>query len=212
MLEKNIFNIALSCSLVWHLLGGQAVKIVGPARLTAQQFTSINFWGCILESVDYNFPDENIEGEIEAPKETENEVYEKHTADKFSDVQKKSIPLAKLSTKASPKVTIEMPDSDKFLISEEFISELKRSLLLKPKLPEYPAWAKKIGSDFEIELKFLILPDGTIGKVEKITSSGYPELDEIGVRYMRKWKFISLPADKPQIEQWANIKLNFKLQ
>ncbi len=79
-------------------------------------------------------------------------------------------------------------------------------------MPLYPEWVKEIGNDFELQFRFLILPEGSVSTVEKIISSGYPELDEIGARYMRRWKFMPVPEESPQEVQWEVIKLIFKLQ
>ena len=99
--------------------------------------------------------------------------------------------------------------SEELEISESIQGELKRSVLVKPALPVYPEWAKELGNYFEIELKFLIMPDGTVGTVDKLTSAGYTELYEIGIRYIRKWKFMPLPQGAKPLEQWGTIKLVF---
>jgi len=191
------------------------VTIVWPGKLCRKHFASVNFWGSILESVDYgsvysglNKPQENSQQENQPVIKTRRSDKE----DDYSRLKKESIPLAKLSAEETAKVKRGIPALERFSISEEVNGELKRSVLVKPKLPEYPEWAKKLGSDFEVELKFLILSDGTVGTVDKITSSGYPELDEIGIRYIRKWKFMALPDGAAQDKQWATIKLNFKIK
>lgn len=214
MIEKNIFNIALSCSLVWHLVGGQAVTIVWPTRLSRQQFATVNFWGSILESVDYN----SLYSDLDKPEESQAQdspvVKNRRgsTKDDSNIPKKESIPLAKLSAEETPKVKIGFSRPEQFSIAEQVNGDFKRSVLVKPELPEYPEWAKELGTDFEVELRFLVLPDGTIGTVDKVTSSGYPELDEIGVRYIRKWKFMALPDNAVQDVQWASIKLIFKIK
>ncbi len=56
MRKKNFFSVALSCSLIWHLLGMQAVSIVWPAKIIEQKFSEINFWGAIVESAGSRNP------------------------------------------------------------------------------------------------------------------------------------------------------------
>jgi len=99
----------------------------------------------------------------------------------------------------------------KWDITASILDEITpRSIIFKPESPEYPAWAKSLGSEFEIELKFSILPDGTVGIIEKVISSGYPEIDEIGMRYIRKWKFMPLTKNALPQHQWGIIKLFFR--
>jgi len=217
MQDKSIYTIALSCSLVWHLLGVQAVHIIWPQQLMPQKFAAINFWGTILENTDFNAaggpsenlqPAENAKGKQIALNQDKTEVPDSG----FDIMEKKPLPLTELSEKDAPKVLVDIPLKEQFLLAVKMEEEFKRSVFFKPDLPAYPEWAKKLGNYFEVQLKFLILPDGTVANVEKITSSGYPELDEIGVRYIRKWKFMSLPAQADQKEQWGVIKLVFKLR
>lgn len=218
MLGKNIFNIALSCSLIWHLLGVQVVGILWPVDLVKPNFATINFWGPILESPSLNSGWLDVESAAESrknrklPSKADKVTTELTQVVSFNELEKETLPLSELSEKATPEVFLDIPTQDKFLVKETIEGQLKRSVLIKPELPEYPKWAKELDTDFEIKLKFLILPDGTVGVVEKITSSGYPELDELGMRYIRRWKFLSLPAEAVQEEQWVIIKLFFKLQ
>ncbi|MBU1045414.1 MAG: TonB family protein [Candidatus Omnitrophica bacterium] len=210
--EKKIFAFALSFSLVWHLIGGEAVHIVWPEKIAEHKFTAINFWGSLhdLSSLDTGDADnpKNIQerkldpiAEQAMPKNME-----------FNVLTKEALPVSELSQKKDPEINNDSVIKEEFHIGESLKGGLQRSILVKPALPVYPEWAKELGNYFEVELKFLILADGTVGAVEKVTSAGYPELDEIGIRYIRKWKFMPLPEGiKPQ-EQWGTIKLVFNLK
>jgi len=215
MLEKNIFNIALSCSLIWHFFGVQAVDIVWPQRLIKPKFAAVSFWGPILENPSFS-PDEVVAASDEKEPELKSLINQDKSEpadlDSFDTLEKESLPLTKLSKKTTPDIKTDILDERKFLVTEKLDEQIQRTIIHKPGLPLYPAWAKELSTDFEIELKFLILPDGTIGNVEKISSCGYPELDEIGVRYVRNWKFMALSADRPQQGQWGVIKLIFRSQ
>jgi len=214
MLEKKVFTIALSCSLIWHLLGVQAVNIVWPVEFFPVKFAPINFLGAILEQTNLDNLDKD-QLFIDKNDDTSDTLLSKPAQDLQYDqteIKKSSLSTADLSEKDIPDVLFELKSSEQFIVKEEIGVELERGILFKPGLPVYPDWARELGSDFEIQLKFLILPDGIVGNVENITSSGYPELDEIGVRYVRKWKFMPLSIEASQTEQWGIIKLVFKLQ
>ncbi|MFH1459294.1 MAG: energy transducer TonB [Candidatus Omnitrophota bacterium] len=215
---KNIFGIALSCSVLWHLLSVQAVNIVWPDKLISHNFTAINFLGEILEKSEYTQADLNKLNSLQKNVKTEEKLIPNAKPEEIlfnterRQLKKESLPLSELSQKSVPEIVFDITDNKQFLVLEKIDDKNKRSVLFKPELPEYPDWAKEWGHYFEVELKFLILPDGTVANVEKNTSSGYPELDEIGVRYIRKWKFVPLLIDQTQAEQWGTIKLVFKLQ
>ncbi|MBU4305150.1 MAG: energy transducer TonB [Candidatus Omnitrophica bacterium] len=214
MVEKNIFVIALSCSILWHILSVQIVTVVWPTYSKRPSFAAVNFLGPMVETVDVTaehfMPQEQEEtaGALVAPKDTALE----NAQPAVPLAEKMPLPLGQLSPRSSPEPELGVASGKGFLVAEVVGTHVKRPVLFKPNLPDYPQWARNLGSDFEIQLKFLILPDGTVGTVEKVTSSGYPELDEIGVRYVRKWKFIALADDAAQQEQWGLIKLFFKLQ
>lgn len=201
--EKNIFAIALSFSLAWHLVGGEAFHIIWPEKLAERKFTQINFWGSLLEENRVNLKNKQPAAETLNNKQIDRE---------FSVLEKETLPVFELSEKQDPVIEIDPVISEEFSISGSLNGEFKRNVLVKPALPAYPEWAKEIGNYFEIELKFLILPDGTIGTVEKVTSAGYPELDEIGIRYIRKWKFMPLSEGVKALEQWGTVKLIFNLK
>ncbi len=217
MLEKNIFSLTLSCSIIGHFLWIQAVTIVWPPQLIRSKFAVINFWGPILESTSYAPARLAANGSLKERSEKEDLKFKqgdlkKINTHRLEKIEKVQLPLTELSQREPAPVEVNIPSPDKLLITEKITEKLQRSIIYKPELPTYSEWAKEFGNNFEIELKFLILPDGTVGNVEKITSSGYPELDEIGVRYIRKWKFMPLLEDALQEGQWGLIKLVFKLQ
>jgi TonB family protein len=203
MRGRNVFALALLFSLAWHIVGGEVFHIAWPEKLPEHKFVAINFWGSLPDARNVNSPE--INSEVQATVNNQKDM-------EFNVLAKEKIPLAELSEKTEPVIASNAAKSDEFAISESINSELKRSVLVKPALPQYPEWAKELGNYFEIELKFLILPDGTVGSVEKVTSAGYPEIDEIGIRYIRKWKFMPLPEGAKTSEQWGTVKLVFKLK
>lgn len=212
MRGKNIFAIALSFSLAWHLVGAGAFHIVWPQKLAVHKFAEISFWGSFLESESLDLKDIDNEGKVKTTQSLSGTFESAHDDMEFNVLEKEIMPITELSEKKDPDIVMDTKKSEEFLISESIKSDFKRSILVKPKLPAYPEWAKELGSYFEMELKFLILPDGTVGTVEKVTSAGYPELDEIGIRYVRQWKFMPLPEGAKGPEQWGVVKLVFNLK
>lgn len=77
--------------------------------------------------------------------------------------------------------------------------------------PPYPLWAKRLGVQSDVSLKFQILRNGQVGRVLLDRLSGYPELDLLAMRAVRRWSFEQLPADVGQ-DQWGSVTLKFRLQ
>lgn len=78
--------------------------------------------------------------------------------------------------------------------------------------PRYPRWAEEAGVSGEVRLKFWVLPDGLVTRVEITQTTGYPDLDQIASQAMKKWLFEPLSPQEKQIVQWGTITLKFKLE
>jgi len=78
--------------------------------------------------------------------------------------------------------------------------------------PKYPRWAEEAGVSGEVRLKFWVLPDGLVNRVEVSQTTGYADLDEIASQAMKKWLFEPLSLQEKQIVQWGTITLKFKLE
>jgi TonB family protein len=96
-------------------------------------------------------------------------------------------------------------------LEENFLLGIKgplatRKILEKPQPPQV-----KVRVEAEIELTFWVLPDGRVDRVVP-TMKGDTELERIAVQYLKQWRFVPLPNDQPQVEQWGIIPIKFKLQ
>ncbi|UCD70734.1 MAG: energy transducer TonB [Syntrophobacterales bacterium] len=82
----------------------------------------------------------------------------------------------------------------------------KRKVLYKPETPEV-----KIDKEGEIELKFWVLPDGSVGSVFPLLR-GDAELERIAVNYIKQWRFNPLDEGGRMVEQWGTITVKFRLK
>jgi len=78
--------------------------------------------------------------------------------------------------------------------------------------PQYPRWAEEAGVSGEVRLRFWVLPDGLVNRVEVTQTTGYPDLDQIASQAMKKWLFEPLSSQEEQVVQWGTITLKFKLE
>jgi len=132
---------------------------------------------------------------------------------------------AKYSSDAAVNIK-EVPEKpfDKIMVSyKTYPSEISgparfREVIYKPELPAYLRWDEglgvnldKMGNTFSIELKFRLSPEGKVEGVERLSSSGHPTVDLVGIRYLMGWQFAPLKAGGSKEEQWGSVKLNFSL-
>ncbi len=81
-----------------------------------------------------------------------------------------------------------------------------RKILERPHPPQV-----KVRVEAEIELTFWVLPDGMVDRVVP-TIKGDTELEQIAIQYLKQWRFVPLPKDQLQVEQWGVIPIKFRLQ
>jgi TonB family C-terminal domain len=63
-----------------------------------------------------------------------------------------------------------------------------------------------INSDFSATIRFRISKDGFIKYAECVTSSGFSEIDQAAIRYVREWQFVPNPQD----DQEGIVRVSFK--
>jgi TonB family protein len=136
----------------------------------------------------------------------------------------KGTPLIEDTVKQKKKAPAEMFNMEKMdkkeLIEKEIAGKIKdkeslsafqirgpvskrRQVVYKPSLP------KTAGAEGEIELKFWVLPDGTVGRIVPI-KRGNPLLEGEAIRYLKKWRFN--PLNKAEGEEWGIIPIKFVLK
>lgn len=79
----------------------------------------------------------------------------------------------------------------------------KRTVVFKPPPP------RSTKAEGEIELKFWVLADGTIGRIIPL-KRGDPLLEEEAIRYLKQWRFNPLIDSKE--EEWGIIPIRFVLK
>lgn len=74
-----------------------------------------------------------------------------------------------------------------------------------------PIWLPEVHIDVEvdIQLKFWVLPDGTVGEVIPL-QRGDVRLERAAIEYLKNWRFTPVAPDTPQT--WGIIPIKYKLQ
>ena len=123
----------------------------------------------------------------------------------------------------SPPVRLRLGSSDKLkalrsrLIQEEIRRTAKakptsgeirgpaasRQLVFRPPPPDIPK-----GAEGEIELKFWVLSDGTVGRIV-LLRRGNLALETAAIQNLKQWKFNSLPPGADVPGQWGTLRFRF---
>jgi TonB family protein len=81
-----------------------------------------------------------------------------------------------------------------------------RKILERPNLPQV-----KVKVEAEMELTLYVLPNGVVDRVIPSVKVD-AELERIAIQYLKQWRFVPLPKDQAQVEQWGVIPIKFRLQ
>jgi hypothetical protein len=68
-----------------------------------------------------------------------------------------------------------------------------------------------VDREIEIELRFWILPNGTVSRVVPLKKAD-PRLETLAINYLRHWRFNPLPTDVVADEQWGIIPFKFRIR
>jgi TonB family protein len=82
----------------------------------------------------------------------------------------------------------------------------RREILYRPEVP-----AVKVDREGEVELKFWVLPDGSVGRVFPLLR-GDAELERIAINYIKQWRFNPLDESGMRVEQWGTLTVKFRLK
>ena len=58
-----------------------------------------------------------------------------------------------------------------------------------------------------MEFKFLVSAQGDIKEIVPLVSSGNAEVDLLGIRYLKSWKFTPLGSADDRSEEWAKARI-----
>jgi len=204
--DRNL-NIAILISALWHFLFIFSVKPVFSTGHIAEHNTSIAFLGDILEKIipedERSFlPDHSyLKDKIKELEPNRSGFISKQPEKKeflYSPDDRNSLNLNMLHKKEITRVNF----SDFFIKG----SAKDRVIIYKPNLDKSTVLPSDFNSDFSANIKFKISKDGFIEYAECITSSGFPEIDNAAVRYVRKWQFVPALED----DQEGMARINFK--
>lgn len=77
--------------------------------------------------------------------------------------------------------------------------------------PIYPASEIRAEHTGTVLLSLEILPNGRVGAIRLVQSSGYAKLDQSALREARKWRFVPGSRDGVPVVRWKQVPVKFEL-
>ena len=214
MFTNKAFNITFLISLVWHLFCMSFINIVVlPGRYKTRELTSVSFLGPILErtaleimlinkpvgvTTRYQYSSKSpysLDRKEKLPLENETKDEAKKYISTHSEDNMGKVPGTILQSDKevpNPSITKETRAKDAYKGLNEISGPVAaREVIFKPSKPELPSWITA-GVPFTLELEFSVSTQGEIKKIVPVVSSGNPEVDLLGIRYLKGWKFAPL--------------------
>jgi TonB family protein len=231
MFTNRVFNFMFSVSLIWHVFWMSALRITIPENLKLVETTKVSFLGPILDKTaldvfmesrpkimdtGYRISKMSV-AEVASlePPSVESKYYTGIVSVKSADTFKISLRRLLSGTKKTPnyypEVSQKTDGRDNFAKEQNIPIEGpagKRALLYRPEFPELPSLVDAGGESFSVRIKFSVLPGGKVAKAQPVASSGYPDIDLLGIRYVNKWEFEPKPGAGQ--EDWGVVDIEFE--
>jgi TonB family protein len=222
LLKDRTLNIAILVSALWHFVFIFSIKPVLPAGHILEHNTSIAFLGSILENVgSYIAEDPSIYQSQDQEKSTRNfrpkKIFLENKMDElepsvsgFINIKPEKMKFSYSSGDHDPsnlniyhKKEVAMVNFYDFFIKGD---ARDRVIIYKPDLDKVTMLPSDFNSDFSANIKFRISKDGFVKYAECVTSSGFFEIDQAAMRYVRKWQFVPASEDN----QEGIVRVSFK--
>ena len=207
LLKDRILNIAILVSVLWHFLLIVSVNPVFKTGNIIKYNTSISFLGSILERV---MPGEEkpLMSRLR-PKESKIDKVETSDAD-FINRDSEKIDFFYYSDTGNlfNLNTYRKKEAARVNFSDFFIKGKARDrmIIYKPDLGKVIVLPSDFNSDYSATIKFKISSEGFVKYAECIISSGFSEIDQAAIRYVKKWQFVPSSED----DQEGVVRVNFK--
>jgi protein TonB len=79
--------------------------------------------------------------------------------------------------------------------------------------PPYPMSDVRMGNEGFVDLELYVMPNGRVGDVRVLRSTGYPSLDQSAIdEAKRRWKLLPATRDGVPFAQWHRLRVVFKLE
>ena len=208
LFKDRTLNIAILISIAWHLAFMFSFSPVINTGRIIEHKASISFLGGILGSIvagneRFSMPDYvSLRGRMGEPGPAEEGFIN-------AKQDKKEFTAEPLYNQAlfDPNL-YHRKEVPRIKFSDFFIKgdARDRIIIYKPDLDKVIILPSDFNSDFSAGIRFRVSKDGFVQYAECAASSGFPEIDQAAIRYVREWQFA--PAAKGGQEGTARINFD----
>ena len=160
-------------------------------------------------------------------------VFKVSLIDKASPPQRTARPIVEPNTVWTPQIVARPPDAPTIedidsglrsfsdptpLPPVERSTEPAQPVIIEPSIPTsglsepiYPASEIRAEHSGTVLLSLEILPNGRVGEIRLVQSSGYAKLDQSALREARKWRFVPGSRDGVPAARWKQVPVTFEL-
>jgi len=234
MFKDKAFNISILISTAWHLFWIFAViVVVTPTVQPRDVYQEVDFLGPILEKTAFDIMVENVSPQSETlyarsalfvnniylrPRGPErkilNGVMEEPIVEKLSVIlQRYGRDDKEIPTYFSEEIRMiyERSITKTLPLSIEGPAK-RREIMYKPDKPSVLRGLYDDSNEYLVKLKFFLSEDGLVRDVEPVISSGYPDIDLEGIKFLKRWRFSPSSQEEDTGEIWGIVTVKIKAQ
>lgn len=221
--------MAFFISLAWHIFCMFAVNVVVlPGKYRARDLSSVSFLGPILEETalqimlvnkpvavttryqhSLKYTHRIVEKEDTPLRDESRDYAKRYVSANAEESIGSSLGVSFRKMKEVPNIVKGMSKDATHPQSPSALSGdiVEREIIYKPKKPKLPSWiTAKV--PFVVELDFCVSSQGEVKEIVPAVSSGNPEVDLLGIRYLNSWKFAPLAENRDE-ERRGRVKFIF---
>jgi len=227
MINRNL-RIALLLSLGLHVFMMSAVTIITPEGIgRTRAYTKVDFLGPILKKTAFDIMIENASPILKTTYRYANVVTQSGYLDisvskrepfvqefpEYLENNMDSFVMDYLSApKAVPDFSLESNFNDSISSgrwNSDYLRKRVRRVIYKPDPPVIMRSLYGGEENYKVKVKALVSEDGNVRQSEPLTTTGYPELDIMGSKFVQGWIFE--PAESPAgADEWIEVDVMLK--
>jgi len=226
MFKDRAFNLSILFSFAWHLFWICAIGIIiTPTVQPSDIYPEVDFLGPILEKTAFDLMAEEatpqveilyakssmlIEGIYLKPKGPNRKVLKEFAPQRETN---KFMLILQRYLKGSKEIPVYLTEEIDMLYTEKDVEVTplvegpaqNREIIFKPEPLTVPRGLYSDAEDYVIKLKFYVSNNGIVRDVEPVASSGYPQLDLEGIRFLKAWRFSPSDMAKDDESDWGIV-------
>jgi len=227
MFKNRNLNLAIMFSTAWHLFWMTAIGvIVTPSVQPSNIYQEVGFLGPILEKTAFDLMVEEVKPQTETlyskstlfldkiylkPRGPKRKVLKEFTSGPVVDTYARVEILMK-GAKETPflipsgiRPTYIKTDRDgKPFLLEGPIRE--REIIFRPSGLKITPGLYGDQDEYKVKIKFFVANDGMVYDLKPVVSSGYPGIDILAIRHIKRWRFSPLSfVEKDKRAVWGAV-------